>query len=111
MTDPASLFRAEALRFRAEDLRHDDPAGFGRLVPVSPRWTARTYWVLLALVAAGLFGSAQMRVAEFARGPAVVRDRVVVAVLPAAFAARTSRAQCAADTSSSASPEKTRTGA
>ena len=43
MTDPASLFRAEALRFRAKDLRHDDPAGSGRLVPVSPRWTARTY--------------------------------------------------------------------
>ena len=87
MTDPASLFRAEALGFRAEDLRHDDPAGSGWLVPVSPRWTARTYWVLLALMAAGLFGSAQMRVGEFARGPAVVRDRVVMAVLPAAFAA------------------------
>jgi hypothetical protein len=87
MTDPASLFRGEALRFRAEDLCHDDPAGPGRRVPVSPRWTARTYWVLLALVAAGLFGSAQLRVGEFARGPAVVRDRVVVAVLPAAFAA------------------------
>jgi hypothetical protein len=43
--------------------------------------------MLLALAAAGLFGSAQIRVAEFARGPAVVRDRVVVAVLPAAFAA------------------------
>jgi hypothetical protein len=28
-----------------------------------------------------------MRVGEFARGPAVVRDRVVAAVLPAAFAA------------------------
>ena len=71
----ASLFRGEALRFRAEDLRHEDPAGSRRLVPVSPRWTARTYWVLLALVAAGLLGSAQMRVGEFARGPAVVRDR------------------------------------
>jgi hypothetical protein len=87
MTDPASLFRAEALHFRAEDLRHGDPAGSGRPAPVSPRWTARTYWVLLALVAAGLLGSAQVRVAEFARGPAVVRDRVVLAVLPAAFAA------------------------
>jgi hypothetical protein len=87
MTDPASLFRAEALHFRAEDLRHDDPAGSGRPAAVSPQWTARTYWVLLALVAAGLLGSAQMRVAEFARGPAVIRDRVVVAVLPAAFAA------------------------
>ena len=87
MTDPAPLFRAEALRFREEDPRHDDPAGSGRSAPVSPRWTARTYWVLLALVAAGLFGSAQMRVAEVAHGPAVVRGRVVVAVLPAAFAA------------------------
>ncbi len=85
------LFREEALLPR-EDLRgHRDPAGQrqrsqGQLVPVSPRWTGRAYWVLLALVAAGLLGSAQVRVGEFARGPAVVRGQTVEAVVPAAFA-------------------------
>jgi hypothetical protein len=88
MTDPAPLFRAEALHSRAEDLRHDDPAGPGPLARVSSRWTAWAYWALLVLVAAGLAGSAQVRVGEFARGPAVVRGRLVVAVLPAVFASR-----------------------
>ena len=86
MTDPARLFRAEALRSRAEDLRHDDPAGPGPLAGVSRGWASRAYWALLVLVAAGLSGSAQVRVGEFARGPAVVRDRMVVAVLPGVFA-------------------------
>ena len=85
MTDPASLLRGETLRLHTEELSNKEPAGSRRLVPVSPRWTARTYWVLLALVAAGLLGSAQMRVGEFARGPAVVRDRVVVELLPEAL--------------------------
>ncbi len=81
----APLFREEALLVR-EDLRgHHDPAGRGQRVRVSPRWTARAYWGLLALVAAGLLGSAQVRVGEFARGPAVVRGQTVEAVVPAAF--------------------------
>ena len=61
--------------------------GQGRPAPVSPRWTARAYWMVLALVVAGLLGSAQLRVGEFARGPAVVRGQTVEAVVPAAFAA------------------------
>jgi hypothetical protein len=88
MTDPAPLFRAEALRSRSEDLRHDDPASPGPLDQVSSRRTAWAYWALLVLVAAGLAGSAQVRVGEFARGPAVVRGRMVVAALPAVFASR-----------------------
>ena len=81
MTDPALLFREEALRSQ------EGPAGPGREAPVSPRWTSRAYWALLVLVVAGLAGSTQLRVGEFARGPAVVRGRVVVAVVPAFFAA------------------------
>lgn len=87
MTDPALLFREEALLFREDLRRHDDPAGQGRPAPVSPRWTARAYWMVLALVVAGLLGSAQLRVGEFARGPAVVRGQTVEAVVPAALAA------------------------
>jgi hypothetical protein len=86
MTDPAPLFRAEALRSRAENLRDDDPAAPGPLAQVSPRRTACAYWGLLVLMVAALAGSAQVRVGEFARGPAVVRGRMVVAVLPAFFA-------------------------
>jgi hypothetical protein len=88
MTDPAPLFRTEALRSRAEDLSHDDPAGLGPLAQVSSRWTAYAYWALLVLMASALAGSAQVRVGEFARGPAVIRGQMVVAVLPAVFASR-----------------------
>ena len=96
MIDRALLFREEALLFREDQRGHDDPAGQdqrsqgqrsqGQRDPVSPRWTARAYWVLLALVAAGLLGGTQVRVGEFARGPAVVRGQTVEAVVPAAFA-------------------------
>lgn len=88
MADPARLFRAEALRSRAEDLGHDEPAGSGALDPVSPRWTTRAYRVLLVLVAVGLAGSVQVRVREVAQGPATVRGRMMIAVLPAVFASR-----------------------
>jgi hypothetical protein len=81
MTDPALLFREEALRSR------EGPAGPSREAPVSPRRTSRAYWALLILVAAGLTGSSLARVGEFARGPAVVHGRIVEAVVPAAFAA------------------------
>jgi hypothetical protein len=80
MTDPALLFREEALR--SDEAEAAPP----RVAPVSPRWTARGYWALLALVAAGLVASVLIRVAEFARGPAVVRGQVVEAVVPAVFA-------------------------
>jgi hypothetical protein len=81
MTDPALLFREEALRSR------QGPAGPWREeVPVSPAWTARAYWALLVLLVAGLTGSALIRVGEFARGPAVVHGRVVEAAVPAVFA-------------------------
>lgn len=93
MTDPALLFREEALLSRQEDLRsqYDPPGPTGsgahrRPGSVGPRWIARAYWALLVLVAAGLIGSTQLRVGEFARGPAVVRGGTMVAVVPAVFA-------------------------
>ena len=52
---------------------------YGVLAADPLAWAARPSCPMASAVA--------MRVGEFARGPAVVRDRVVAAVLPAAFAA------------------------
>jgi hypothetical protein len=81
MTDPALIFRAEALRGRPAQSSPGAPAG------ANPRWIARAYWVLLALLVAGLTAGALIRVTAVARGPAVVRQGSVEAVVPAAFAA------------------------
>ena len=80
MTDPALIFRAEALRSREAA---PPPV---RAPRVSPRWIAQAYWAVLALVAGGLAAGALIRVPEVARGPAVVRDGAVEAVVPAFFA-------------------------
>lgn len=81
MTDPATIFRAEALRNREE--AQSPPPGTPR---PTPRWIAWAYWALLILVAAGLAASALIRVGEAARGPAVIRGGAVEAVVPAVFA-------------------------
>lgn len=81
MTDPATIFREEALRSREAQ----SPAA--QTPRRTPRWIAWAYWALLILVAAGLAASALIRVAEAARGPAVIRGGAVEAVVPAAFAA------------------------
>ena len=80
MTDPALIFRAEALRSREAQ---PPPARTSR---PTPRWIAWAYWALLVLVAAGLAAGALIRVGEVAQGPAVIRGGVVEAVVPAAFA-------------------------
>jgi hypothetical protein len=80
MTDPALIFREEALRSREAQ---PPPASTPR---VSPRWIARAYWALLVLVAVGLTAGALVRVPQVARGPAVVRDGVTEAAVPAFFA-------------------------
>ena len=80
MTNPALLFREEALRSREP---RPPPGG---AVRASPLWIARAYWALLILVAAGLTAGALIRVGEVARGPAVVRGGTVEAVVPAVFA-------------------------
>ncbi len=80
MTEPALIFREEALRSREAQ---SPPGGAAR---VSPWWIAGAYWALLALVAAGLTAGALIRVGEVAQGPAVVRGGAVEAVVPAVFA-------------------------
>ena len=80
MTDPATIFREEALRSREAQ---SPPAQTPRR---TPRWIAWAYWALLILVAAGLTASALIRVGEAAQGPAVIRGGAVEAVVPAVFA-------------------------
>jgi hypothetical protein len=80
MTDPALIFREEALRSREAQ---PPPARTPRR---TPPWIAWAYWVLLALVVTGLAAGALIPVGEMARGPAVIRGGVVEAVVPAAFA-------------------------
>jgi hypothetical protein len=80
MSEAALIFREEALRSR-EAQRPP-----GRAAWASPRWIARAYWALLAVVAVGLAASALIRVGEVAQGPAVVRERAVETVVPAVFA-------------------------
>ncbi len=64
------LFREEALdHWRRDRRRH------GSVLHLSPGWTRATYWLLLAMVAAGLIFISVGRVHEYAEGPAVVRVR------------------------------------
>jgi multidrug efflux pump subunit AcrA (membrane-fusion protein) len=62
----AGLFRAEALRYRAE--RTTD----GELLDLSSDWTRWTYWLLAAAFAAGLIYCVTGALHEYATGPAVV---------------------------------------
>ena len=80
MSEAALIFREEALRSR-ETQRPP-----GRAAQASPPWIAGAYWALLALVAVGLTAGALVRVGEVARGPAVIRQGAVEAVVPAVFA-------------------------
>ncbi len=81
MTDPVLIFREEALRSRDAQPPPTRPQR-----PEPPRWIAAAYWALLALIAAGLAAGLLIRVGSVARGPAVIRDGAVQAVVPAAFA-------------------------
>jgi hypothetical protein len=62
MTDPALIFRTEALRGRTAQ---PSPGATAR---TSPRWIAGAYWMLLALLAAGLIAGALIRVTVPQRG-------------------------------------------
>jgi hypothetical protein len=81
MTDPALIFREEALRSRDAQ-----PSPARRQRPQPPRWIAAAYWALLALMATGLAAGLLIQVGNRAQGPAVIRDGAVQAVVPAAFA-------------------------
>ena len=81
MTDRRSIFRQEALDAWARG--RDAPGGVLR---VGSRWVRWSYWLLLALVVAGLSVAWTTRTDESVTGPALVkgRDGSFVALLPAA---------------------------
>jgi hypothetical protein len=67
MTDPASIFREEALHGRTAEPRPRVAAWIGprhraRAVQTGPWWMTGTYWVLLALLAAGLAAGMSIKV-------------------------------------------------
>lgn len=64
----SQLFRREALRQYASGGRSQ-----GDLLRVAPRWASWSYWILLAVVAAGLLYSLFGTIHEYASGPAVVQ--------------------------------------
>jgi len=80
MTTSADLFRREALEYWS---RQQGPSGVLQLRAPWVRWL---YWVVLALVAAGLALTLLLRIEQTTSGPALVdpQERTFVAVLPAA---------------------------
>jgi hypothetical protein len=75
----ADLFRREALEYWSR------PRGPGGVLRTGAPWVRWLYWVVLALVAAGLALSLLVPVERTASGPVLVdpRERTFVAVLPA----------------------------
>jgi biotin carboxyl carrier protein len=69
-----NLFREEALEFHRQGRME------GEALHISPRWTQRVYWALLAMSVATLVASAVLTLYEYASGPAVMRvdDRLDV---------------------------------
>ena len=67
MTDPAPIFRADALRHRTARPRPRMAAWLGprhraKAVQTGPWWMTGAYWVLLTLLAAGLAAGLLIRV-------------------------------------------------
>lgn len=79
--DPDTIFRREALEFRARG--HDTHGGVVRL---GSRWIRWAYRVTVAVLAAAIAGTLVIHTDESASGPAVVNGRTgtVAALLPAA---------------------------
>jgi hypothetical protein len=80
MTERPSLFRREALEF------HVGQSGQGGVLRIDPPWTRWLYWIVLALVAAGLVVTVTARTSETTSGPALidVRERTFAALVPQA---------------------------
>jgi len=75
----ADLFRREALEYRTRQ------RGPGPVLRVGTPWVRWLYWIVLALVVAGLTVALLVRVERTASGPALIdpQDRTFAAVLPA----------------------------
>jgi hypothetical protein len=79
MTERPSLFRREALEFHASQPR-------GGALRVDPRWTRWTYWLVLALLVAGVIVTATAHTSETTSGPALIdiQEGTFVALVPGA---------------------------
>jgi hypothetical protein len=80
MTEPRSLFRREALEFKTRQPGHGD------VLRIDAPWSRWSYWIVLALVVAGVVVSATVHTSQTTSGPAVidVRERTFVALVPGA---------------------------
>jgi hypothetical protein len=78
MTERPSLFRQEALEFRVAR------PGQGGVLRIDPPWTRWLYWIVLALLAAGMVVGATVRTSETTSGPALInmQQRTFVALVP-----------------------------
>ena len=81
MTERPSLFRQEALEFQASQPQ-------GGVLRIDHRWTRWTYWLVLALLVAGVIVTATAHTSETTSGPALidVPERTFVALVPSAAA-------------------------
>jgi hypothetical protein len=89
MTERPSLFRREALEF------HASQPGQGGVLRIDPPWIRWSYWIVLALVAAGVVVTATARTSETTSGPARinVQQRTYVALVPDAASPDVRRGQ------------------
>jgi hypothetical protein len=80
MTPPSGLFRQEALEFHTGQQRPDG------VLRIDPRWTRLAYWLVLALLVAGVIVTATAHTSETTSGPALidVQERTFVALVPGA---------------------------
>jgi hypothetical protein len=89
MTERPSLFRQEALEFHAGQPQQ------GGVLRIDPPWTRWLYWIVLALLAAGVAVAATARTFETTTGPTLinVQERTFVALVPAAASPDLQRGQ------------------
>jgi hypothetical protein len=80
MTPPSGLFRQEALEFHTGQQRPDG------VLRIDPRWTRWAYWLVLALLVAGVIVTATAHTSETTSGPALIdlQARTFVALVPGA---------------------------
>ncbi len=78
MTERPSLFRQEALEFQASR------PGQGGVLRIDPAWTRWLYWIVLALLVAGVAVTTTARTSETTSGPALisVQERTFAALVP-----------------------------
>ncbi len=82
MTERPPLFRQEALEFQAGQPQ-------GGVLRIQPPWAGWAYWIVVALVVAGVVVAWNVRTAETISGPALVdvQQRTFVALVPNAASA------------------------